>query len=158
MLDSGISSGDIERAVIIGATRKVLLPGVGKTRFDLMLFAQTIDFFRCQEGYDVLQTDILSLVARAIQFKILEEQKHLLEMVRGQAVIHRIQRMGKHVNDPLPLQVTRQVEYVFPHLLNVLVLRFVDVICKDVDFASVFGKVCGDFFADKSIWEMCDCQ
>ena len=58
------------------------------------------------------QTIIGHVVAGTVEFEILEQQQHLLEMVQGQAIIHSVQRMGEHLHDLIVMQARNQFKNI----------------------------------------------
>ena len=61
-------------------------------------------------------------------------------MIRGQPVVHGVQRVGDGTRDASLLQVADKIKYVDRQILDVGVLGFCDVVDEDVNLAPVFGK------------------
>ena len=79
-------------------------------------------------------------------------------MIRGQPVVHGVERVGDGARDGSLLQVADEIEYVGPQLLDVGVLGFGDVVDEDVDLAPVFREIGSDLFADKGPRQMRDLE
>ena len=109
-----------------------------------MLIDQLFDYAGCQAGKQELQAFILSLIAGSVELEIFEKEQQLLKMIRCRPVIYRVRRMGKRMNDVLCLQVRCQIEDAAARLLNVLVLCFIYIVGKHVDFAAVFREIDGN--------------
>jgi hypothetical protein len=74
------------------------------------------------------------------------------------ALAHAEKRMGDGMNDVLPVEISRQLVDVAAQFLEFLVMRFIDPIGKNVDFALILREKGGDFLADESIGQVGDLE
>ena len=79
-------------------------------------------------------------------------------MIRGQAVVDGVQRVGDGTRDGSLLQVADEIKDVGPQFLDVGVLGFGDVVDEDVDLAPVFGEIGSDLLTDESPRQMRDLE
>ena len=75
-----------------------------------------------------LEALALPVIPGPVHLEVLKEEEELFEMVHGKPVVDAVKGMGQDVEDPLSLQIRRQVVDVLPEFLDLLVVGFVDVV------------------------------
>jgi hypothetical protein len=103
---------------------------------------------------DFHQDSILIIITGAIQLKGLEQDEDLLKIWDRQAFVNRVQGMGNGVDNAFLVEILDEVIDILPNSLDVFVLRFADIECKDMEFAAVFREIGRDFFTYKSTLQM----
>ena len=152
----GVCPGDIQCAVIVGAAEEPLLVRVGIERDDVVFLGQTLDILAGQLVENGLQGQVFTAVAGAVELEVLEEQQQPFEMLDGQPVVYRIQRMGDDVENRFLMKIGGQFVDVVTDFLDFPVLGLGDIQGQNMQLAAVFREIAGDLLADKSTRQVGD--
>ena len=109
----GIAAGDIQSAVVVGSSQQAFLPRVRVEGRQMVSVGQRLHALGRQTGRHLSQDPVFAVVARSIEFQVVEEQQDLFDMGQGQPIVNGIQGMGDDIIDLLLLQISGEIEYVF---------------------------------------------
>ena len=154
----GVGPADVEPAVVVGPAGEVLPPGLGKGRGDAVFVGQSFHDLGGQGRQYLLEALALPVVPGPVHFKVLEQQEELFEMVHGEPVVDAVEGVGQDVKDPLFMKVSRQIEDVLPHLLDLPVMGLGDVVDQHMDLATRVREIRGNLLADKRPRQVGDFQ